>query len=214
MGAVNNVRTKILLDTGANVSAVTESFAKKLRLKRLANADLKIDVQGIGKSKVETTTRAMVKVTLGWEIVYEFEVWIMDHHAGVDVILGTDFMIPAGIRLDLFNSKAKLPDEIEINLIKSASAREDTEYGNTICGGPTETMDVASRLTAEFKLPRRRPDEATHERWVRRVNKLVSSFLPCPFSCGAMGTPRSSTTHGGIRAGGLDEVQRLASIGV
>ncbi|KAE9078137.1 hypothetical protein PF010_g23243 [Phytophthora fragariae] len=173
MGAVNNGRTKILLDTGANVSAVTESFARKLRLKRLASADLKIDVQGIGKTKVETTIRAMVKVTLGWEIVYEFEVWIMDHHAGVDLILGTDFMIPAGIRLDLYNSKAKLPDEIEINLIKSASAREDTEYGNTICGGPTETVDVASRLTAEFKLQRRPPDATTHELWVRRVNKLV-----------------------------------------
>ncbi|KAE8963543.1 hypothetical protein PR003_g28220 [Phytophthora rubi] len=162
MGAVNNERTKILLDTGANVSAVTESFVRKLRLKRLASADLKIDVQGIGKTKVETTIRAMVKVTLGWEIVYEFEVWIMDHHAGVDFILGTDFMIPAGIRLDLYNSKAKLPDEIEINLIKSASAREDTEYGNTICGGPTETVDVASRLTAEFKLQRRPPDATTH----------------------------------------------------
>ncbi|KAE8993526.1 hypothetical protein PR001_g20647 [Phytophthora rubi] len=173
MGAVNNEQTKILLDTGANVSAVTESFARKLRLKRLASADLKIDVRGIGKTKVETTIRAMVKVTLGWEIVYEFEVWIMDHHAGVDVILGTDFMIPAGIRLDLYNSKAKLPDEIEINLIKSVSAREDTEYGNTICGGPTETVDVASRLTAEFKLQRRPPDATTHELWVRRVNKLV-----------------------------------------
>ncbi|KAE9004500.1 hypothetical protein PR002_g17040 [Phytophthora rubi] len=77
----------------------------------------------------------MVKVTLGWEIAYEFEVWIMDHHAGVDVILGTDFVIPAGVRLDLFNSIAKLPDEFEINLIKSANAREDTEYGKTICGG-------------------------------------------------------------------------------
>ncbi|KAE8987671.1 hypothetical protein PR002_g21983 [Phytophthora rubi] len=120
---------KILLDTGDNVSAVTESFAKKLRLKWLENADLTIDVQGIGKSKVETTTRAMVKVTLGWDVVYEFEVWIMDHHAGVGLILGTDFMIPAGIR-----------------------ARKDTEYGNTICEGPTEAVDVASRLTAEFRL--------------------------------------------------------------
>ncbi|KAE9289635.1 hypothetical protein PR003_g25503 [Phytophthora rubi] len=173
MGAVNNERTKILLDTGANVSEVTESFARKLRLKRLASADLKIDVQGIGKTKVDTTIRAMVKVTLGWEIVYEFEVWIMDHLAGVDLILGTDFMIPAGIRLDLYNSKAKLSDEIEINLIKSASAREDTEYGNTICGGPTEAVDVESRLIAEFKLQRRPPDATTHELWVQRVNKLV-----------------------------------------
>ncbi|KAE8996789.1 hypothetical protein PR001_g19758 [Phytophthora rubi] len=109
---------KILLDTGDNVSGVTESFAKKLRLKWLENADLTIDVQGIGKSKVETTTRAMVKVTLGWDVVYEFE----------------------------------LSDEFEINLIKSARARKDTEYGNTICEGPTEAVDVASRLTAEFRL--------------------------------------------------------------
>ncbi|KAE9084995.1 hypothetical protein PF001_g26297 [Phytophthora fragariae] len=138
MGAVNTVRTKILLDTGVNVSAVTESFAKKLRLKWLENADLKIDVQGIGKSKVETTTRAMVKVTLGWDVVYEFE----------------------------------LSDEFEINLIKSARARKDTEYGNTICEGPTEAVDVASRLTAEFRL-QPWPPEATHELWVRRVNKLV-----------------------------------------
>ncbi|KAE9080109.1 hypothetical protein PF005_g22769 [Phytophthora fragariae] len=112
----------------------------------------------------------MVKVTLGWEIVYVFEVWIMDHHAGVDVILGTDFVIPAGVRLDLFNSIAKLPDEFEINLIKSANACEDTEYGKT---GATETVEVTSRLTAEFKLQRRPPDATTHELWVQRVNKLV-----------------------------------------
>ncbi|KAE9047545.1 hypothetical protein PR001_g4171 [Phytophthora rubi] len=174
MGAVNNVRTKILLGTGGgNVSAVTESFAKKLRLGRLANAGLKIDVQGIGNSKVETTTRAMVNMTLGWEVVYRFEVWMLDHHAGVDVILGTGFMIPAGIPLDLFNSNAKLPDEIEINLVKSASARGDSNYGEAISGGAAETMNVSSRFTAEFRLQRRPPDEATYELWVMRVNKLV-----------------------------------------
>ena len=32
MGAVNDKRTKILLDTGANVSALSESWAKKMRL--------------------------------------------------------------------------------------------------------------------------------------------------------------------------------------
>ncbi|KAG3129902.1 hypothetical protein PI126_g20734 [Phytophthora idaei] len=31
-------------------------------------------------------------------MVYEFEMWVMVHSAGVDVVLGTDFMIPAGIR--------------------------------------------------------------------------------------------------------------------
>ncbi|GMF52177.1 unnamed protein product [Phytophthora fragariaefolia] len=46
----------------------------------------------------------------------------MPHHAGVDLILGTDFMIPAGIRLDLYYSTARLPDEVEIPLVKSRSA--------------------------------------------------------------------------------------------
>ncbi|GMF27707.1 unnamed protein product [Phytophthora fragariaefolia] len=84
-----------------------------------------MDVQGIGKGKVLTSSRATVKVTLGWQVVYEFEVWIMPHHAGVDLILGTDFMIPAGIRLDLYNSTARLPDKVEIPLIKSQLPPDD-----------------------------------------------------------------------------------------
>ncbi|QQA74031.1 aspartyl protease family protein (plasmid) [Bacillus licheniformis] len=32
-GAVNDQRTRILLDTGANVSVITDAFAKKLRLR-------------------------------------------------------------------------------------------------------------------------------------------------------------------------------------
>ncbi|OWY96456.1 hypothetical protein PHMEG_00033271, partial [Phytophthora megakarya] len=61
---------------------------------------------GIQEGKMPTTTRVKAKVTLGWNIVYEFEFWVMDHSAGSEVVLGTDFMIPAGIRLDLFNAKA------------------------------------------------------------------------------------------------------------
>ncbi|KAI9981163.1 hypothetical protein PInf_010793 [Phytophthora infestans] len=53
----------------------------------------------------------------------------MPHHAGVDLILGTDFMIPAGIRLDLYNSAVKLPDEIMIPLIRSSNAPTKTEFG-------------------------------------------------------------------------------------
>ncbi|OWY90271.1 Eukaryotic/viral aspartic protease [Phytophthora megakarya] len=36
----------------------------------------------------------------------------MDHSAGVDVVLGTDFMIPAGARLDLFHGTARLPGKL------------------------------------------------------------------------------------------------------
>ncbi|GMF34961.1 unnamed protein product [Phytophthora lilii] len=54
LGAVNDVRTKILLDTGANVSAVTDLFARKLRLRRRVSKDMRLDMQGIGKDKVYT----------------------------------------------------------------------------------------------------------------------------------------------------------------
>ncbi|KAJ8561960.1 hypothetical protein ON010_g7713 [Phytophthora cinnamomi] len=77
--------------------------------KRIASNDKQINVQGVSKGKLSTTARAIVKVTLGWQLVYEFEVWIMPHYAGVDLILGTDFMFPAGVRLDLFNSTENSP---------------------------------------------------------------------------------------------------------
>ncbi|ETP28185.1 hypothetical protein F442_22523 [Phytophthora nicotianae P10297] len=108
-GAVNDHRTRILLDTGANVSVITDTFAKKLRLRDIPDHGRSIDIQGISEGKVSTTRRALVKITLGWEMVYEFEMWVMAHSAGVDVVLGTDFMIPAGIRLDLFHGAAQLP---------------------------------------------------------------------------------------------------------
>ncbi|GMF49822.1 unnamed protein product [Phytophthora fragariaefolia] len=165
MGAVNDQRTKILLDTGANISAINATFARKLRLKRQASRDVQIGVQGIGKDKVGTSTRAWVKITLGWEVSYEFEVWVMDHHAGVDLILGTDFMIPAGIRLDLYNSLAKLPDEVVVPLIKSLNSADDPKGGLQITGGPAETICLPGRATAEFRARRKQPVESTHELW-------------------------------------------------
>ncbi|KAG4050640.1 hypothetical protein PC123_g14132 [Phytophthora cactorum] len=110
-GAVNDEQTTILLDTGANVSVISERFAKKLRLKSVPNLGRSIDVQGIGKGALTTKRRVLVKVTLERRLVYEFEMWVLPHNAGVDVVLGVDFMIPAGVRLDLYRSTAMLPGE-------------------------------------------------------------------------------------------------------
>ncbi|POM78055.1 Hypothetical protein PHPALM_4465 [Phytophthora palmivora] len=41
------MRALILLDTGANVSAVSSTLARKLRLKQYASGDQQIDIQGI-----------------------------------------------------------------------------------------------------------------------------------------------------------------------
>ncbi|OWY91651.1 LOW QUALITY PROTEIN: hypothetical protein PHMEG_00039681, partial [Phytophthora megakarya] len=66
--------------------------------------------------------------------------WIMEHTAGVDVVLGTDYMIPAGVRLDLFHGTARLPDEVTEPLARSAGTAEDEPYGAQVVGGPTEDL--------------------------------------------------------------------------
>ncbi|OWZ12470.1 hypothetical protein PHMEG_00014363 [Phytophthora megakarya] len=100
--SLNDVRTSILLDTGANVSIITTKLARRQRLEPIQEHGRQLEVQGIQEGNVSTTTRVKAKGTLGWNTVYEFEIW-------VEVVLGTDLMIPAGIHLDLFNATAKLP---------------------------------------------------------------------------------------------------------
>ncbi|GMF57299.1 unnamed protein product [Phytophthora fragariaefolia] len=98
----------------------------------------------------------------------------MPHHAGVDLILGTDFMIPAGIRLDLYNSTARLPDEVEIPLIKSRGVwLTEPTYGDRISDGPAESLIIPARMIAEFTLRRKQPSEDTHEFWVRRTKDWI-----------------------------------------
>ncbi|KAE8879242.1 hypothetical protein PF003_g36804 [Phytophthora fragariae] len=96
----------------------------------------------------------------------------MDHNAGVDVVLGTDFMIPAGIRLDLFNATAKLPDEVMIPLIKTLNMIDEAE-GSHVTSGPTEVLQIPGREWKEFRLPRRNPPWDTHVLWVRHTETFI-----------------------------------------
>ncbi|KAG3045405.1 hypothetical protein PC121_g21291 [Phytophthora cactorum] len=104
---------------------ITDTFAKKLRLRDVPDHGRHIDIQGISEGKVSTTRRAQVKITLGWEMVYEFEMWVMAHSAGVDVVLGTDFMIP-----------------IRISLVKTKNMLDSGEYGSHVNAGPSEQLDI------------------------------------------------------------------------
>ncbi|KAG4039021.1 hypothetical protein PC123_g25423 [Phytophthora cactorum] len=154
-GAVNDKRTRILLDTGANVSVITDTFARKLRLRDVPDHGRRINIQGINEGKVSTTRRAQVKITLGWEMVYDLEVWVMAHSAGVDAVLGTDFMIPAGIRLDLFHGAAQLPNEIMIPLVKTTNMLDSEEYGSHGNAGPSEQLDMPEHEWREYRLSNR-----------------------------------------------------------
>ncbi|KAE9332205.1 hypothetical protein PR003_g14626 [Phytophthora rubi] len=136
-----------------------------------------MEIQGFTKGTMATSRRALVNVTLGWQHVYEFQRWIMDHGAGVDVVLGTDFMIPAGVRSDMFHATARLPNEVSIPLIKTLNMQDDRGVGPHVTGGPTEDLLVPSREFAEYRLPRIRPPSDTYEVWVRRTKALAPTVV-------------------------------------
>ncbi|OWZ03466.1 hypothetical protein PHMEG_00024802 [Phytophthora megakarya] len=177
MGAIDDTRTRILLDTGANVSVISAAYAKRLRLREVSDHGRSLEVRGINPGVLETRRRALVKITLGWERVYEFEMWIMEHTAGVDVVLGTDYMIPAGVRLDLFHGTARLPDEVTEPLARSAGTAEDEPYGAQVVGGPSEDLYIPRGEWSKFRLPRKGPSRATHELWIRRTRQMVPTVM-------------------------------------
>ncbi|KAG2793909.1 hypothetical protein PC113_g19604 [Phytophthora cactorum] len=137
------------------MTVISERFAKKLRLRAVTNHGRSIDVQGIGNGALTTKRRVLVKVNLERRLVYEFEMWALPHNAGVVVVLGMDFMIPAGVRLDLYRSTAMLPGETTLTLLKSKKM---------------ETNPVGRREKNQS------PAE-THALWVRRTEKLILTLL-------------------------------------
>ncbi|GMF48452.1 unnamed protein product [Phytophthora fragariaefolia] len=136
-----------------------------------------MEIQGFTKGTMATTKRALAKVTLGWNQVYEYELWVMDHGAGVDVVLGTDFMIPAGVRLDLFQATARLPDEVEIPLIKTRRMADTREEGPRVPDGPTEVLTIPGHESRDYRPMRQSPTNEAHELWVRRTKALLPKRL-------------------------------------
>ena len=100
----------------------------------------------------------------------------MSIHTGVDLCLGTDFMILAGIRLCLFNATAKLPDEIAVPLLNSAREANEPTHGDEVIGRPTDSVDINSRLFEEFRLQRKYPGSSTHKLWVLRLPALCQRY--------------------------------------
>ncbi|OWZ05086.1 hypothetical protein PHMEG_00022896 [Phytophthora megakarya] len=119
----------------------------------------------------------MVKVTLGWNTVYEFEFWVMDHSAGSEVVVGIDLMIPAGIRLGLFNTTAKLTGEEMVPLVKSLSTDEDSAERMHVTGGPTEILEIPTGGWIEFQLQKKKPSLGTHDVWVRRTAAIFPTII-------------------------------------
>ncbi|ETI35940.1 hypothetical protein F443_17836 [Phytophthora nicotianae P1569] len=108
---IKNEKADLLLDSGAKVSILDAAFARKVGC--YVDESRQQECVSIGEGVYVTKGRTKIKVTLAGSLVYFFEVWV-GKLSGQDATLGMDFMVPAGIRLDLANGTLCLPDEIRM----------------------------------------------------------------------------------------------------
>jgi hypothetical protein len=174
-GAVEDVETRILLDTGANVSVLSTRLARRLGLLKYARKDQALNIQGISDKRVSVEGQIEVKITLGLNTVYLYTVWISDHQDTSGLILGVDFLMSAGIRLDLYAGKAQLPDEVCISLNNVRDATEN-KSASRIMVSPTNTMMLGSGETKYFRI--RVPKELNqYDLWVMRKPKWIPTIV-------------------------------------
>ncbi|KAI9989564.1 hypothetical protein PInf_019849 [Phytophthora infestans] len=113
------------------------------------------------------TTR--IKITLSGCLVYLFDIWVGDL-AGPDTILGMDFMVPAGVRLDLVDATLCFLDEMRIQLsgrrplygAKMRNIRAD----KTTWIEPKETWELPDRMKW---VEQEKPWVPQGEKWVPTV---------------------------------------------
>lgn len=110
---LNNEKSLLLFDTGAEVSIVDTAFARKVGCH--IDESQRQGCVGIDENTYLTDGRTKIKVTLAGALVYYFDAWA-GRLSGQDAILGMDFMVPAGVRLDLTDGSVCLPDEVRVRM--------------------------------------------------------------------------------------------------
>ena len=113
VGKINNVKATLLFICGAEVSIIYTTFDRKVGY--IIDESQRQDCIGIGETLCMMIGRTKIKVTLAGSLVYYCNVWVGDQ-AGQEAILGMDFMVPAGVRLDLADGALCLLEEVRIHL--------------------------------------------------------------------------------------------------
>ncbi|GMF41661.1 unnamed protein product [Phytophthora fragariaefolia] len=109
-----------------------------------------------------------------------YDEWNGDSSEGwvsMDVVLGTDFMIPAGVRLGLFHATAQLLNEIEIPLIKTQRMVDTREEAPHVPDGPIEVLTIPRHVSRDDRPMRQLPTNETHVLWVQRTKEFIPKVV-------------------------------------
>ncbi|KAE9282802.1 hypothetical protein PR003_g27307, partial [Phytophthora rubi] len=170
---INNVRTVVLLDSGSEVSIIDATFARKVGC--YIDTSQSQECLGIGEKLYVATGRTKIKLTLAGSLVYLYEVWVGDDlPPDYQAILGMDFMVPAGIRLDLGDGSMCLPDEIRVMLHGRRQIFSDK--ARPICVGEHLTVGIARSVELPLRLR-----EANNEKlWLTKGQGWVPTLIKGP----------------------------------
>ncbi|KAE9277003.1 hypothetical protein PR003_g28905 [Phytophthora rubi] len=168
-GKLENHPAVLLLDSGAEVSIVDTTFAREVGC--LIDTSMTQECVGIRDETYYTVGRARHKVTLAGNLVYFFEAWVGDL-AGQNAILGMDFMVPAGIRLDAGDGTVCLPDEVRVQMLERRPL-----YGTrtNLIMPDTPPLRIESYRDRDVRLRSRSQDR--HELWVTRGKSWVTTLV-------------------------------------
>ncbi|KAE9278685.1 hypothetical protein PR003_g28452, partial [Phytophthora rubi] len=131
------------------------------------------DCVGIGDTVYSTAGRTRIKITLAGYLVYLFDIWVGDL-SGQEAILGMDFMVPAGIRLDLADGSLCLPDEVRIQL--SGRRQLYNDKARVVRLEQHLQIDVGDSM----EVPMRRQTSDQDSLWVTRGNRWVPTVSRGP----------------------------------
>ena len=164
VGKINNERATMLFDSGAEVSIIDATFARRVGC--TIDDSQRQECVGIGENTYMTEGRTKIKITLNGSLVYYFDVWVGDQ-VGQEAILGMDFMVPAGIRLDLADGTLCLPDEVKIHL-----AGRRPPYGTNMqpITAPDQYVVIPVGGSTEMRIGAGFPKSKL---WVRRDKRWV-----------------------------------------
>ncbi|KAE8995088.1 hypothetical protein PR002_g19735 [Phytophthora rubi] len=106
-------------------------------------------------------------------LVYLFDIWIGDL-SGQEAILGMDFMVPAGIRLDLADGSLCLPDEVRIQ--HSGRRQLYNDKARIVRLDQHLQIDVGDSM----EVPMRRQASDQDSLWVTRGDRWVPTVSRGP----------------------------------
>lgn len=146
--AINDRRARILMDSGADVSIIDPTFAREAGIE--VDTSEAMQCVGVGDAVYRTEGKTRVKITLANELAYEFSLWV-GRLSGMEAILGMDFMTPAGVRLDLADGSACLPDEVRLRF----DGRRQLFDAKTLFVTPRAVASLKPGETLEIRLTSR-----------------------------------------------------------